>query len=197
MLYGAKNAMWAPISKDDASNALPTYGETISFNGINEVADSISLADGTAYGDNVKKIVVKEFAGGTITVKLVELSAEDSAAILGVTTDGDGGLSFEDEHDAPYGGYGFINNIRTTAALAYKVIFYPKVQASADTGTTYKTKEDNITLEYESLSFEMFQAAYGAYKLTKVFDTEAAAVSYLSGLFAGTSTAPGLEAAAG
>lgn len=191
MKYGAKGAYWAPFSGDEPTDAMPTYGTAVEFGGINESAETLNFASASAYADNQKKLQLQEFSDGEVVAKALYQEIELQAAILGTATDSDGGQAFSGDDNQPYGGYGFYaNKIDSSKNKYYEVVFYPKVQGSPE-GTTYKTKEDGITLEYDSIKFLIYQCNYGKYKITKQFSTEAEAVSYLAALFAGTATIPG------
>lgn len=195
MKYGAKGAMWAPFSGEDTANALPKYGEAVALDGINESSDSMTFAEGQAYGDNAKKISIKEFSSGTATTKFVWLPVDTLSAILGTATDDENGQAYGGEDDPPYGGYGFISNrMDSNKNKFYEVVFYPKVQGAADS-SSYKSKEDSIALEYDSLPFTIFLPSCGIYKVEKRFATESEAANYLAALFAGTAAVPGLSAA--
>lgn len=193
MKYGVTNAMWAPLSEDTSESALPVYDKVIELDGVNESNDSLSLSEASAYGDNRKKITVKEFTDGTISAKFVYLPISTLHSILGTATDGEDGQSYGGDDDPPFGGYGFVSNRMDSAKNKfYEAVFYPKVQGAADSGN-YKTKENSITLEYDSIPFDLLQPECGKYKVEKRFSTLAEAVTYLKGLFAGTAIAPGLE----
>lgn len=201
MRYGAKNAYWAAFDGDEPASAIPTYGTAAEFGGINESNDTLNFATASAYADNARKIQISEFTDGTVETKALYQTVAFTSEIFGHSTDGAEGEVFGSADDGPFGGYGFVSNkMDANKTKYYEVIFYPKVQAVPD-GSNYKTKEDNITLEYESVKFNIFATNYtmsngsAAYKLRKVFSTEAAATSYLAGLFDGSSAWP--EAAAG
>lgn len=191
MRYGAKHAMWAPFSGAEPATGMPTYGEAKELGGLNESNDTLNFAEGSAYADNAEKIHLKEFTNGTIDTHELAVPFDLMAEILGTDAD-EGGLAYGGSDDAPFGGYGFIacymdgNKKRT-----YGVIFYPKVQGSAASGN-YKTKEDNITLEYDQIAFNILLPNCDKYKIEERFDTEEEAIAYLEGLFEGTSQVPGV-----
>ena len=58
-------------------------------------------------------------------------------------------------------------------------------------GSTSKTKENGITLEYDSIKFRIQACGKGVFKVEKRFDKEADAAEYLAGLFSGASAWPG------
>lgn len=194
MLYGAKGALWAPMTDEGTKSTMPAYGDTVDYGSINESNESFNYAEANAYGDNMRKIALRKFTDGTVSTKSVYQAAAFIAAALGASTDGEGSIVYGTDDVAPYGGYGFYaNKMDANNTLYYEVEFYPKVQAYVE-GTNYKTQEDSITLDYDSLSFNVFEPNCGKYKITKRFTSEDDAISYLAGLFAGTATVDGLGA---
>lgn len=195
MRYGAKHALWAPFVGEEPENAMPTYGEACDFGGINESNETLNFGSAAAYSNNQKNYEIRDFTSGTIAAKALDQPIAVASQILGTATDEDGGQSFGGDDEQPFGAYGFFcSRIDANKKKYHEVIFYPKVQGYIE-GSNYKTKEDGITLEYDSVSFNIYQANCGKYKITKRFDAEAAAVTYLKGLFTGTSAVPGLTAA--
>lgn len=195
MRYGAKGAYWAPFDGDEPKDEMPTYGPALEFGGINESNDTINFASASAYSDNQKKFEIKEFSNGTISTKTLDQPIPVASAILGTATDNDGGQAYGGDDDQPFGAYGFYcTRIDGNKKKYHEVVFYPKVQGSVE-GSNYKTKEDGITLEYDSIQFNMYQANCGLYKITKRFNEESGAINYLAGLFTGTSAIPGENAA--
>ena len=194
MRYGAKYAYWAPFEGDEPTDgSMPTYGTASEFGGINESNDTLTFADASAYADNLRKIYISEFTSGEISTKALYRDGTLTASIFGMGTDDDSGLSYSSTDDPPYGGYGFISNrMDANKDRYYEVVFYPKVQAKP-ASSNYKTKEDGITLEYEELTFAIFECNAEVYKVIKDFDTEDEAKSYLDGLFTGESAVPGVE----
>ena len=191
MKYGAKGAYWAPMTSDESDSAMPVYETAVDFGGINESTETLNFASASAYADNMKKIYIAEFIDGTVSAKALYQPISLQAAILGTATDSDGGQAYGSEDNQGYGAYGFYSNkLDENKTKYYEVVFYPKVQGSPQ-GTTYKTKEDGITLEYDAIEFVIYACKRGLYKITKEFSTESEAQSYLAGLFEGTSTVPG------
>lgn len=191
MKYGAKGAMWAPMTKEGDAKTKPTYGEAKEFDGINEFTETLNMATGSAHGDNQEKLYISEFSSGEGTVKAVFIDAEVSAAILGTKKDAENGMTYGSEDNQPFGAYGFYRNLMdANKKKYYEVNWYPKVQGSVE-GSTSKTKENGITLEYDSIKFRIQACGKGVFKVEKRFETEAEASEYLAGLFAGTSAWPG------
>ncbi len=193
MKYGAKGAKWAPMLSDTDSKAMPTYGEPLDYGGINESNDTLNFAEVSAYADNAQKIKLREFSDGTVATKALYQSIACKSAILGTDSDDSEGQSYGSEDDAPYGGYGFYcNKMDAEKHRYYEVVFYPKVQGYVE-GEDYKTKEDSISLEYDALSFYIFECLAKKYKIEKRFSTEDEAIAYLDQLFSGTALVPGLN----
>lgn len=198
MRYGAKYAKWAPWSGDDSdATKLPKYGEAEDMGGINESNDTLNFAEASAYADNAEKIYLKEFTNGTIAARMLHLPFKIGTKILGAAA-GEAEKPTEDsrsyggDDDPPYGGYGFYScYMDANKKRTYGVVFYPKVQGSVES-SNYKTKEDGITLEYDSISFRIMNPTCGKYKVEARFETEAEAIAYLDGLFAGTASVAGL-----
>lgn len=193
MRYGAKHAMWAPFLGDEPETGMPKYGPAVDLGGINESNDTINFAEASAYADNALKLKIKEFSNGTIAAKMLHLLFSVGSSILGTDADDTEGRSYGENDNAPFGAYGFFcSRMDANKKRYHEVVFYPKVQGSIE-GSNYKTKEDQITLEYDSLAFDILCPNCGKYKIEKRFTTEAAAINYLLGLFKGTSEVPGLE----
>lgn len=193
MKYGAKGAKWAPMTADTDANAMPTYGTVLDYGGINESNDTLNFAEASAYADNMEKIRIREFSDGSVSTKALFQEIACKSAILGTDTDGETSLSYGGEDNPPFGAYGFYcNKMDANKTKYYEVVFYPKVQGYVE-GENYKTKESSISLEYDSLSFYIFQAACGKYKIEKRFTDEDEAVAYLAALYAGTATVSGVN----
>ncbi len=190
MKYGAKGAKWAPMATEGTAIVKPTYGEALEFDGLNEFSETLNMATGSAYGDNQEKIFISEFSNGEGTVKAVFIPYEVSEAILGTTGDNEGGLEYHEDDNQPFGAYGFYRTLMDAKKNKfYEVNFYPKVQGSIE-GSTSKTKEDGVTLEYDSIKLRIQSCNNGTFKIEKRFNKETEAIKYLAGLFDGTSAWP-------
>lgn len=190
MKYGAKGGKWAPMVTEGTESVKPTYGKVLEFDGLNEFNESLNMATGSAYGDNQEKIFISEFSNGEGTVKAVFIPYEVSEAILGTAGDNDGGLEYRSEDNQPFGAYGFYRTLLdANKKKFYEVNFYPKVQGSIE-GSTSKTKEDGVTLEYDAIKLRIQSCNTSTFKIEKRFNTETEAIGYLAGLFEGTSAWP-------
>lgn len=194
--YGGKYAVWAPINSDANEKSLPIYGEALSLGSQNKTSESITTGSANLYGDDAEKITIEEFTSGTLEVQVVDMLPSTSAKIYAPATDADGGMSFGDDDDPPYGGYGTTNRRLSDngTAVTYRVLFWPRVKAVVQ-GETVQTKENTLAAEYDKVKFNYSKCLAGKYKIVKEFDSEEAAKAYLDGLVAGTEAAPGLTAA--
>ncbi len=191
MKYGAKGAKWAPMKTEGTAFEKPTYGEVMEFDGLNEFDEALNMATGSAYGDNQEKLFISEFSNGEGTVKAVYIPSALAEAILGAEGDGEGGLAYGGEDNQPFGAYGFYRTLMDAKKNKfYEVIFYPKVQGSIE-GSNSKTKEDGVTLEYDSIKLRIQLSNNGKFKLEKRFNGEDEAIAYLAALFAGEVQWPG------
>lgn len=187
MKYGAARGTWAPMVSEGTESVKPTYGEAMAFDALNEFDETLNFATGSAYGDNQEKIFISEFANGEGTVKAVYIPAKLYHAILGTQGDDEGG-AYRIDDNQPLGAYGFYRTLMDSKKNKYfEVNFYPKVQGSVE-GSNSKSKEDGATMEYDAIKFRIFACNKGEYKIDKRFTSEAEAIAYLDGLFAGTST---------
>ena len=197
-IYGCRGACIAPFDGADPTDGAtaPSYGTVYTLSKVNQVADSATDASGTWYGDDSEAIKITEFVGGTIDNNFVDVEDSTLAVVLGVSSDSDArpGMAYGVDDVTPYCGYGFYTKrLDNSGEVYWETVFYPKVKAKRG-DQTYKTKENNINVTYVNLPMDWMAPNCGKYKITKSFDTEALAKAYLAGLFAGTSTFPGLSA---
>ena len=182
--YGAKNLQWAPFaaSNPEPEDALPNYGTPLNLGELMSVAETLNFSEVEARADDVRKIYLREFTDGSLTVGILDLADTTAAAILGATVaTGDAkDLTLATSDTAPYGGLAFFTtNIKSSGAKYYKGIWYPKVKASMD-GRTYQTKQKTIVLDSPQLVFSVDACASGAYKIESgELATEAAAKAWV------------------
>ena len=182
--YGAKNLQWAPFAatNPEPADSLPNYGTPLNLGELMSVAETLNFAEVEARADDVRKIYLREFTDGSLTVGILDLADATAAAILGASVaSGDAkDLTLSTSDTAPYGGLAFFTtNIKSSGAKYYKGIWYPKVKASMD-GRTYQTKQKTIVLDSPQLVFSVDACASGAYKIESgELATEAAAKAWV------------------
>lgn len=182
--YGAKNLQWAPFAatNPEPADSLPNYGTPLNLGELMSVAETLNFSEVEARADDVRKIYLREFTDGSLTVGILDLADATAAAILGASVaSGDAkDLTLATSDTAPYGGLAFFTtNIKSSGAKYYKGIWYPKVKASMD-GRTYQTKQKTIVLDSPQLVFSVDACASGAYKIESgELATEAAAKAWV------------------
>lgn len=195
--YGARESFWAPWAEkagDTDPKKLPAYGEKKSFGQLNKVTDNPNFSEGSLPGDDQVALYEKQFKDGTVDAESVFLPVADAAAMLGASCDTENGLSFGDDDEPPYIGYGFITHHVGKGKKYFQLVFYPKLKASP-MAESYETRGDNLNFVADKISFRWESPACRKYKIIKDFATEAEAKAYLDALFAGTAAVPGLEQA--
>ena len=185
MDYGAKMIQWAPFASSDPepADSVPSYGTPINLGALNKVTETINWAEASGYGDNARKVYIKEFKDGNLAVETLYLSIANMAAVSGGTVEdgSEGNLHFSSEDAPPYGGLAFYTNGMTDAgAKYYQGIWYPKVKAGLE-AKEYATRGDSIVLSNAKLSFAISACKSGDWKiLSPEFTTEAEAASWVN-----------------
>lgn len=185
--YGARMLQWAPFAatNPEPADSLPNYGTPINLGALQSVAETLNFSEAEARGDDVRKIYIKEFVDGSLSVGVLELSNAVASAITGATIDSTEGakdIHFSVNDNPPYGCLGFyIAGADDDNNHYYKGIFYPKVKASID-GRTYNTKQKTIVLDSPKLTFAVDACFNGDYRIeSEKLATEAAAKAWVNG----------------
>lgn len=169
----------------EAADGTATYsaatkpGKAISCN------VAITNNDASLYADDALAESDRGFQSGTVTMGIDDDDVALQALILGCTNT-DGELVRSTEDVAPYVGFGRIVTKQVNNAYKYVVKFLCKVKFSMPSSDE-NTKGESIefgTTEYEGTVSAL---ANGEWSKEKVFDTKAAAKTYLESLF-GTTT---------
>lgn len=185
MQYGAKMIQWAPFAAQDAEpdGGLPKYGAPTNLGALNKVTESFSFNEVSAYGDDVRKANIKEFKEGSLAIETLYLSNANASAISGaeLETDESKELKFGSNDLAPYGGLAFFTtHMRDDGTKYYQGIYYPKVKANME-GEEYNTKGESITLSNPKITFAVFEAKNGKYKIkSDEFADEASAKNWVN-----------------
>lgn len=185
MQYGAKMIQWAPFAATDPepADALPKYGAPLNLGALNKVSETLNFNEASAYGDDMRKVYVREFSNGNVVITILDLPNATASAVLGAKLDSGGSntdLHFSGDDEAPYGGLAFFTTNLTAEGTRYwKGIYYPKVKASM-AGREFNTKGESIVLTSPELTFSVFACATGDYKIESAeLTTEAAAVAWV------------------
>lgn len=185
MEYGAKMIQWAPFasSNPEPADSAPRYAAAINLGALNQVTESINWAEASGYGDNARKVYIKEFKDGSLAVQTLYLSIANLAAVSGGTVESgsEGNLHLGSEDAPPYGGLAFYVSAMTDGGTKYyQGVWYPKVKAGLD-NKDYNTKGDSIVLSNARLIFAIQACKTGDWKiLSPEFETEAEAAAWVN-----------------
>lgn len=166
----------------EAADGTPTYAGAVKPAKAISCNVSVSNNEAKLYADDMLAESDTSFAGGTATIGIDDEDTETMAAILGHTVE-DGEMVRNANDTAPYVGFGrvvvkMVNNVRK-----YKVEFLYKVKF-AEPSQEDTTKGENIEFSTSELEGTVAALANGKWSITKTFDTQAAAITYLEGLLA-------------
>lgn len=167
----------------EAADGTPSYGSAKKPARAISCNVEISNNDASLYADDALAESDTSFQSGTVTMGIDDEDLQTMADLLGHELDSQSGEMVRNANDvAPYVGLGrvivkMVNNVRK-----YKVEFLNKVKFSEP------SQEDNTkgeTLEFGTYEIEGTVAALlnGDWSKTKMFDTQAEAITYLEGLF--------------
>lgn len=162
---------------------------TPSYNGAKKPARAISCNveitnnEATLYADDVLAESDTSFQGGTATIGIDDEDQATMAELLGHTVSQDGVMVRNANDTAPYVGFGrvivkMINNVRK-----YKVEFLYKVKF-AEPSQEDNTKGENLEFATSEMEGTIAALANGNWSESKIFDTQAEAITYLEGLMA-------------
>lgn len=137
------------------------------------------------YGDDRVVEMDKSTTGGTLSVELNKDEDDIYVMLLGHTKSENGEIVHNADDVAPYVGVGAIG----VSSGKYVAKFYKKVMF-AEPNDENATKQENTTFNHTTIEGDIVIPEDGDWKLRKVFDTYAAAKTYLNGLV-GITTASG------
>lgn len=150
-----------------------------------------SSDDNNLYADNAIAETDRQFSGGTLTLSTDELSADISAALLGITpselgtisgvTDSTTELIYDDNQSIPYLGVGIIIKKMVGGVLKWRGVVLTKVMFSvpADAATT---QGESIEWQVPELTATIMRddSSTHAWKKEATFTTEAQAEAYIN-----------------
>lgn len=186
MQYKAKHIRWAPFAETGAetANALPKLGAPVDIGSLYSVNETLNFNEASGYGDNVRKVYIKEFKDGSLAIEMIYLGNAAMSAVSGAEIDGSSqDITFSTDDVAPYGSIGYIKGERNDDDKpVYRGVMFPKVKANIE-GMTATTKGENIQLSNDKLTFAVSACMTGAFrKMSKEFDTEAEAEAWVDDL---------------
>lgn len=179
---GLKNFYYSPATENPSTGALTYSGATKPAKAISFTFEP-SISDATLYADDAIAEKDTSVNGGTCTMGVDRLDEETQSALLGHTVAEGGEETSNTDDVAPYVGLGRVVTLMQDGALKYRAVFFPKVkfqEPSSDNATKGETTEFGT---YE-ISGTVVPDAEGNWRYKKTFDTEAEAVTYLTGKMA-------------
>lgn len=207
MIYGCEHLMWAPFAEEppETASKLPTYGTAVELGTLNKITETPSMNEAKGYGNNGLQEYVNKFKECGLATAVTSLARADASAIYGAQIESETkkNLRFRASDKPPYGGLGFVNNQIIGGKDCAVGVFYPKVKAMIQ-GVEYNTSGENITLANTALQFTAAAALSGDWKIESPLfedgDSGTAgeqALTWVKGMFDGTSTDIGKEPASG
>jgi len=172
-------------------NGALDYGTPAALGKAVEVSINLDEAEPIIlYADNGPAETASGFSGGTLNVTIDELSLTAAGAILGVTpgsstTPSGTTLTLGGETAAPYLGLGIIVKKMVSGSIKYLALILHKVQFQVP-GIEATTQGENIEFQTPELTATILRDDTSAHNwLTQgQFDTEADAVTFITGFFA-------------
>ena len=167
----------------EAQDGTPTYA------GAKKPAKAISCTvditnnEAKLYADDGVAETDTSFQSGNVTAGIDDEDTATMAELLGHTVDQNGEMVRSSEDVAPYVGFGRVVSKMVNNARKYKVEFLYKVKFS-EPSQSDQTKGENLEFSTGELQGTVATLANGKWSITKTFDTQDAAVTYLEGLMA-------------
>ena len=179
---GLNNFRYAKLT--EAQDGTPSYDGA--KKPAKAISCSVSITNNEAklYADDTLAESDTSFNSGTATIGIDDEDTETMADLLGHEVDEETGEMIRKATDtAPHVGFGrvvvkMINNVRK-----YKVEFLYKVKF-AEPSQEDNTKGESLGFATSELEGQVAALANGKWSVTKTFDTQAAAITYLEGLMA-------------
>ena len=135
---GLRKPFFAKYSYDEKSGAVSYTGGGLLAKAVEFSASIESSDDNGLYADDMVAETDRSFAGGSISITTDDLTAEASAAILGITAKsikiGDGEetvqeLVYDDSMTDTFLGFGIIIPKRRGGVNSFRAVVFPKIQS--------------------------------------------------------------------
>ena len=175
---GVRHLVIAKMASE-SSTAAPTYGKALEIGATNQINFTRNTNNATADGDDAQVANITMTTGGSLEWQGWGVPKETVEVIYGHTLSEDGIVGEKMGDLAPYCGVGYIRTIANKAnEWSYKAYWYWKAQAvqGNEEATTSGT---NLSLNSDTVTFNVVQPSYGTFRDYGDFDTEAAAIAWL------------------
>ena len=184
---GLKNFYYSVATENATTGVLTYSGATKPAKAISFSFEP-SVSDATLYADDAIAEKDTSVTGGSCTMGIDRYDDDTMADILGHTVETGGEMVSNVNDVAPYVGLGRVVTLMQDGALKYRAVFFPKVKFQEPSASN-TTKGETTEFGTYEVTGTVVPTADGDWRQSKVFDTEAAAVSYLQGLMANGTTA--------
>lgn len=164
----------------EAIDGTPSYAGAVKPAKAISCTVDITNNDAKLYADDMLAESDTSFQSGTVTMGIDEDDATTMSALLGHTID-DGEMIRKADDTAPYVGLGRVVVKMVNGVYKYKVEFLYKVKF-AEPSQDNTTKGDGVEFGTTEITGNVAALANGKWSITKTFDTQADAISYLESL---------------
>ena len=138
--------------------------------------------DAKLYADDFLAEADTAVTGGTCTIGIDKLDAATYAALLGQTVSTGDEVVSDANNVAPYVGLGRVVRIMESGVQKFRVTFFAKVKFS-EPSESDTTRGESVQFSTYELNGVVAIPVNGQWRKMKTFDTQAAAITYLEGLF--------------
>lgn len=180
---GFKYLVCAPVTEEDDT---VTYADGMVMSRAIKADLSVEINEGKLYGDDRIIESIKEFKSGKLTLNGDHLSYKVLELILGHTVeeiaDGNGEkLTARSDDDGAYVGVGFYSTTIRDGKRRYRAIWLHKVKFAIP-NESLETKGDSISFKTPSIEGTILPDILSVWKEEGIFESEAAARSWLATL---------------
>lgn len=166
--FGAKYPCFLPNGGSSGS----VLGKLVSAN------LTVNLASGELYADDILAEQASEFASGSLAMETDDMTDAVAGVIYGATV-ADGVVTYKSSDTAPYGVLAYYKVLMRSGVKSYQGYCYPRAKAALGNDNA-QTKGSSITFQTTQTTFTiMADPTSGAWRETKSFDTEAAAIAWV------------------
>lgn len=186
---GLKNFRYSVLS--EASDGTPSYaGATTPAKAVS-CSVSISNNEAELYADDGLAESDYSFNKGDVTIGVDKEDQTTMATLLGHSVDSTSGAMTRNATDtAPFVGFGRVVTLIVGGSYKYKVEFLYKVKF-AEPSQEDQTKGESVAFNTYTIPGKVHQLGNGNWSITKTFDSESDALTYLEGLLAAPTPTPG------
>lgn len=179
---GLKNFRYSVLT--EASDGTPSYaGATTPAKAVS-CSVSISNNEAELYADDGLAESDYSFNKGDVTIGVDKEDQATMAALLGHSVDSTTQAMTRNATDtAPFVGFGRVVTLIVGGSYKYKVEFLYKVKF-AEPSQEDQTKGESVAFNTYTIPGKVHQLGNGNWSITKTFDSESDALSYLEGLLA-------------